>query len=168
MRYLIFPLIACMFLLGSCKVFKKAGKNEVVQENKNTDAKVVAGSDNANYFSDKSEAKTDAGNTATTPASSKVAVRSEQFSFDKDEDAAANGDKTYFVILGSYSKKENSEKAKSILVSQGFKPYTLVSETGNFRVCVNAFKLETQARQCVLKIRTDFPQYTDAWLLYKK
>ncbi|MDP4183748.1 MAG: SPOR domain-containing protein [Bacteroidota bacterium] len=170
MRLLILPLIACIFLFGSCKIFKKAGKNTTAQENVNSDAGVVAGSDNANYFSEnKNVSKVTKPAKATRPNSSeKVSVRSEQFSFDQEQDQAANANKKFFVILGSFSQKENSEKAKDILKSQGFKPYTLVSETGNFRICVDAFNVEAQARERVIKIRTDFPQYVDAWLLYKK
>ncbi len=63
---------------------------------------------------------------------------------------------------------ENANRYKQELIPQGFAPIVLHSETGYYRVCVNAYTDETAARQRVQQIRTDYPKYADTWLLIKK
>ena len=96
-----------------------------------------------------------------------VSMRSEKFTM-STEDQATYGSKSFFVIVGSFSSNENANRFKTELVKQGFKPITLHSETGYYRVCVDTFNEEAAARSRVQKIRTEFPKYNDSWLLIKK
>ncbi len=105
---------------------------------------------------------------ATRYESSKpVRSQSESFTFAQQEDASRYQGK-FFVIMGSFSSMDNANRYKQELIPQGFSPIVLHSETGYYRVCVNAFTDEAAARQRVQQIRTDYPKYADTWLLIKK
>lgn len=96
-----------------------------------------------------------------------VSVRSENFTL-SSEDQAAYGNKSFFVIVGSFSSNENAGKFKQDLTQQGFTPIILHSETGYYRVCVDSFNDEASARSRVQNIRTQYPKYADSWLLIRK
>jgi cell division protein FtsN len=97
-----------------------------------------------------------------------VRVQSETFSFAQQEDQANNANKSFFVIIGSFSSNENANRYKQELTPKGFSPIVLHSETGYYRVCVNSYNDEFEARKRVGQIRTDYPEYADTWLLIKK
>ncbi len=94
-----------------------------------------------------------------------IPVRSERFTFDRVDDHTNH---RYFVIVGSYSNPDNANRARTILVNQGFNPIILKSETGMNRVCVNSYANEYDARVRVAQIRSTFPEYHDAWLLIRQ
>ena len=96
-----------------------------------------------------------------------VAVRKEQVSFTSDEDKAANESNTFFVILGSFSYLDNAKNFREDLLREGFTPIILHSETGYYRVCVNSYQNEAEARARVAQIRRVNPKYSDVWLLIK-
>ncbi|MDD4191240.1 MAG: SPOR domain-containing protein [Mangrovibacterium sp.] len=100
-------------------------------------------------------------------SSKPVRSQSESFTFAQQDDAG-NYQGKFFVIVGSFSSMENANRYKQELIPQGFAPIVLHSETGYYRVCVNAYTDETAARQRVQQIRTDYPKYADTWLLIKK
>lgn len=105
---------------------------------------------------------------ATRYESSKpVRSQSESFTFAQQEDAG-NYQGKFFVIIGSFSSMDNANRYKQELTPLGFTPIVLRSETGYYRVCVNAYTDEASARQRVQQIRTDYPKYADTWLLIKK
>jgi cell division protein FtsN len=96
-----------------------------------------------------------------------VAMRKEQVTFTRQEDKDQNETNTYFVILGSFSNLNNAKNYRETLLNQGFTPIILHSETGYYRVCVNSYKVESDARLRVADIRQAYPQYSDVWLLIK-
>ena len=97
-----------------------------------------------------------------------IAIRKEQVSFTETADRVQNETNTYFVILGSFAQLGNAKNYREILLGEGFTPIILHSETGNYRVCVNSFKSELEARNRVTQIRQVFPKYADSWLLIKE
>ena len=102
--------------------------------------------------------------TAKTPVSSKE----ETVSAAKGE-ASDFGSKRFYVILGSFSIYDNAVKFKKQLMSQDFTPGILVNENGLYRVSVNSYDDENQARARISDIRKNYPeQYSDVWLLIKK
>ena len=108
----------------------------------------------------------------TSPVSSyqtgsPVRTQSENFSFAQQSDAH-NYQGNYFVIIGSFSSYENANRYKSELIPQGFNPVILQSESGYYRVCVNSFADESSARQRVYQIRSQYPKYSDTWMLIKR
>ena len=122
---------------------------------------------------------TEAGKVRENPTSDKmyetakkkekpVRIQSETFTFDKNEDKTKYESSTYFVIIGSFSSNDNANRYKQELIPQGFSPIVLHSETGYYRVCVNSFTNEAEARKRVYQIRSDYPQHGDTWLLIKK
>ncbi|MFW6257380.1 MAG: SPOR domain-containing protein [Prolixibacteraceae bacterium] len=97
-----------------------------------------------------------------------IATRKEQVSFTSEQDKSQNEVNTYFVILGSFNQLDNAKNYRETLTDQGFTPIILHSETGYYRVCVNSYKQEMDARGRISQIRQAFPQYSDVWLLIKE
>jgi cell division septation protein DedD len=167
MKRIILAAITLALLSSGCKVFKKskksqaAPKTETAAETKVFSVPAPKGV-RENPTSDTMYEPADA-----TATGKPVSARSEKFTM-SSEDQAAYGNKSFFIIVGSFSSNENANKFKQDLIKQNFKPIILHSETGNFRVCVDSFTDEAAARSRVQKIRTEFPQYADSWLLIKK
>ena len=105
--------------------------------------------------------------TTTKPQPSSVSSREEIVTAAKGE-ASDFGSKRFYVILGSFSIYDNAQKFKKQLMSQDFFPGILVNQNGLYRVSVNSYDDETQARTRISDIRQKFPQYSDVWLLIKK
>ena len=101
------------------------------------------------------------------PPSEPVAIRKEQVSFTTQEDKAQNETNNFFVILGSFSQLDNAKNYRETLLNKGFTPIVLHSETGYYRVCVNSYQNEGDARTRVAQIRQTYPEYSDVWLLIK-
>jgi cell division protein FtsN len=96
-----------------------------------------------------------------------VAMRREQVSFTRQEDKTQNETNNFFVILGSFGQLDNAKNYRETLLNKGFTPIILHSETGYYRVCVNSYQNETDARTRVAQIRQTYPEYSDVWLLIK-
>src|SRR5690554_1364808 len=102
------------------------------------------------------------------PASTEsVSMRKEQVSFTRQEDKALNESNNFFVILGSFGELNNARNYRETLLNKGFTPIILHSETGYYRVCVNSYQNEGEARNRVAQVRKSYPEYSDAWLLIK-
>ena len=97
-----------------------------------------------------------------------VSLRKESVTFTEAADKSENEANTYFVILGSFGQLDNAKTFREDLLNEGFSPIILHSETGYYRVCVNSYKSETDARSRVREIRQAFPKYADLWLLIKQ
>lgn len=169
MKKIMVAVLALGLLSSGCKVFQKLKKEkepatETVQDNAQTKVFSVPET--------KSEVRenptSDRMYEETAVPEKPVRVQSETFSFAQKEDQVKNENKSYFVIIGSFSSNENANRYKQELQPQGFNPIVLHSETGYYRVCVNSFTDEFEARKRVYQIRNDFPQYADTWLLIKK
>ncbi len=93
-----------------------------------------------------------------------ISVRKEAFTFTQAEDQNQN---SYFIIVGSFSSMENAKNFRQTLMSEGFTPIVVQSETGYYRVTVDSFTSEAPARTRLIQIRQSFPKYNDAWLLIK-
>jgi cell division protein FtsN len=96
-----------------------------------------------------------------------VAMRKEQVSFTRQEDKDQNETNNFFVILGSFSQLDNAKNYRETLLNKGFTPIILHSETGYYRVCVNSYQNEGDARTRVAQIRQTYPEHSDVWLLIK-
>lgn len=111
--------------------------------------------------------------TAKTPATSSVSAKEESVTAAKGE-ASDFGSKRFYVILGSFSIYDNALKFKKKLMGQDFTPGILVvtkksaDEKDLYRVSVNSYDDETQARTRISDIRQKYPDYSDVWLLIKK
>lgn len=110
---------------------------------------------------------TEAAKPATT-ADKSVSLRKESVTFTEAADKTKNEANTYFVILGSFGQLDNAKNFRETLLNEGFSPIILHSETGYYRVCVNSYKGEAEARSRVAEIRQAFPKYADLWLLIKQ
>jgi len=97
-----------------------------------------------------------------------ILVVEERFTFENQEDKASHDENTYFVIVGSFSYRENAERFLVTLQGQGFSPVILMSETGFHRVSVDSYDIEPPARSRIQQIRSSYPEYHDTWLLIRK
>ena len=104
----------------------------------------------------------------TSPEDKPISTKTEQVSFTQQEDRTGNESNTYFVIIGSFSQLDNAKNYRETLLDEGFTPIILHSETGYYRVCVNSYKNETEARTRIRELRQAFPKYSDVWLLIKE
>lgn len=102
-----------------------------------------------------------------TTVNEPVSMRKEQVTFTRQEDKLQNESNNFFVILGSFSELNNAKNYRESLLGKGFTPIILHSETGYYRVCVNSYQNEQEARSRVSQVRQSFPEYADAWLLIK-
>jgi cell division protein FtsN len=92
----------------------------------------------------------------------------ERFTFTNAEDKTMHDEKTYFVIMGSFRRKDNAERFKESLKVKGFNPVILLSENGLHRVSVDSYQREADARTRILNIRYEFREHEDTWLLVRK
>jgi cell division protein FtsN len=159
MKRVVFFSILILAVLISCKTSKKA---------QTADNKYQTTLDQGAPTKVFSVPETTSAKPATT-TDTPVTVRKEDISFVQQEDQAKNDVNSYFVIVGSFSNIDNAKKYRETLVSEGFTPIILQSNTsGYFRVCVNSYKNEAEARNRVQDIRKNFPKYYDSWLLIKQ
>lgn len=92
----------------------------------------------------------------------------ESFTFTNDDDKTMHDEQTYFVIMGSFRRKDNAERFKETLKVKGFNPVILLSENGLHRVSVDSYSKEADARARILNIRYEFQEHEDTWLLIRK
>ena len=157
MKRVLFFAFVVVLAFASCK------SKKVAQSSYNTDTTPRVFSVPGTTTSTSQPA---AVNAATTE--SPVSMRSEQISFMQQEDRIANESNSFFVILGSFSQLENARNFRETLIREGFTPIILHSETGNYRVCVNSYRGEQEARSRVAQIRQAYPRYSDVWLLIRR
>jgi cell division protein FtsN len=168
MKRIILAACTLALLSSGCKVFKKSKKSEAAPKTETAaETKVFSVPPPTTGVRENPTSDVMYETAENTATGKPVSARSEKFTM-SEEDQAAYGSKSFFVIVGSFSSNENANKFKQDLTKQNFKPIILHSETGNFRVCVDSFTDEAAARSRVQKIRTEFPKYADSWLLIKK
>ena len=168
MKRIILAALTLALLSSGCKVFKSSKKSKEAPKTETAaETKVFSVPAPKQDVRDNPTSDVMYETANNSGIGKPVSARSEKFTM-SEEDQAVYGNKTFFVIVGSFSNNDNANKFKKDLTAQGFKPIILHSETGNFRVCVDTFTEEAAARSRVQKIRTDFPKYADSWLLIKK
>lgn len=156
MKRIAFFTMLVVFTLTACKTTKK--QPEVKYTPTKTQPKVFSVPETTEPAKPEKPAESD--NT--------VSLRKESVTFTEAADKSENEANTYFVILGSFGKLDNAKTFREDLLNEGFSPIILHSETGYYRVCVNSYKKEMDARARVTEIRQAFPKYADLWLLIKQ
>lgn len=165
MNRIAFLILIVALAAGGCKSKKQLAQSQYTTD-PSTEPKVftVPGTEEKEEVAEKAEEK------AEEPPREKeepISMRKEQVSFTTQQDKTENESNTYFVILGSFSSLDNAKNYREDLLNQGFTPIILHSETGYYRVCVNSYQNEADARTRVAKIRRTYPKYSDVWLLIK-
>jgi len=151
-------LIGAIIVLSACKTVKQPAQSPYTTE-PTFQTKV---------FSVPTSAETEVKEEPKVAEEKPIAVRKEQVTFTQQEDKSNNEINSYFVILGSFSQLENARNYRGQLIDEGFTPIVLHSETGYYRVCVNSYQQESEARTRISQIRQAFPKYADVWLLMKE
>ena len=158
MKRITVILTALVFLFSACKTIKQPAQSEYTTDNTATKVFTVPGT----------EAKPADKPVQAVTDDKPIAVRTEQVSFTEQDDRSQNEGNTFFVIIGSFSQLENAKNYRTTLLNEGFTPIILHSETGYYRVCVNSYKNEREARSRIAQIRQSFEKYSDVWLLIKE
>ncbi len=159
MRKLTIIAIAVAFAFTACKTVKQPAQSEYTTDT-TTETKVFSVPD--------SGAEMETQNVEKIADEKPIAIRKEQVTFTEQEDRSSNENNTYFVIIGSFGQLDNAKNYRETLLDEGFTPIILHSETGYYRVCVDSFKSETDARSRVTNLSQAFPKYSDVWLLIKE
>lgn len=72
----------------------------------------------------------------------------------------------YCIILGSFSREQNAVDFRNRLLQLGFgESCILQNREGMNRVAALCYDQEVDARTELVKIRRQYPQFKDAWLL---
>lgn len=74
----------------------------------------------------------------------------------------------YYVIIGSFRVLDNARNYKTELKEKGFPAVILENEDGLYRISVGAYNEEVPARNHIARIRSQYDQYNDVWLLIRK
>ena len=157
-KIVLIPVIVA-FVFTACKTTKQPAQSQYTSDPA-TETKV--------FSVPAAGTETETQNVEKVAEEKPIAMRKEQVTFTKQEDRNGNENNTYFVIIGSFGQLDNAKNYRETLLNEGFTPIILHSETGYYRVCVDSFKNETEARSRVSKLRQAFPKYSDVWLLIKE
>ena len=76
--------------------------------------------------------------------------------------------KRYNVIVGSFSNVDNAVKLQAKLNGLGYHSIIMKNDAGMSRVSIAGFDEEEAAREELLKVREQYPEFADAWLLISK
>ncbi len=76
--------------------------------------------------------------------------------------------KRYNVIVGSFSNVDNAVKLQAKLNGMGYHSIIMKNDAGMSRVSIAGFDEEASAREELLKVREQYPEFADAWLLISK
>jgi cell division protein FtsN len=158
MNRIFFYAFVMVMAFSACKTTKKAAQSPYTTD-PTTQPKV---------FSVPTGNEAVTSETTKTVSDSPIAVRKEQISFTQQDDKSQNETNSFFIIIGSFSQLDNAKNYRETLLSEGFTPIILHSETGFYRVCINSYKNEQEARSRIAQVRQAFPKYSDVWLLVKE
>lgn len=75
-----------------------------------------------------------------------------------------SGSKAFYVIIGSYNKKEDANAAVDSYHQMGYPHAVIVEEQGKIRVAIDSFKEEASAQAAIAKYRDKFQ---GAWVFSK-
>lgn len=110
--------------------------------------------------------------TVTTPTyqsnnypSSTVGIREEKFEI---VETTNQGDMNYYIIVGSFKSYDNATRFKTSLMNDGYYPSILKNESGLFRVSIESYIGESDARAKMANIRQNQSKFGDSWLLIQK
>ena len=71
----------------------------------------------------------------------------------------------FFVIIGSFRNRDNAIRYQKIIKDKGFSSVLLRSDLGFYRVSVKATDDISIARTEIMRIRNQYPEHSDTWLL---
>lgn len=75
----------------------------------------------------------------------------------------------YSVIVGSFLMKSNAVKLRNSLIEMGYDKSSIMKNSeGMFRVSISSFSNERDARNEVMRVKENFSQFKDAWLLLSR
>jgi cell division protein FtsN len=166
MNRIVFLVIIVALAVGGCKSKKQLAQSQYTTDPTNQ-PKVFTVPGTSTEETTRQEPKQEVKEEPVQAKEEPIAMRKEQVSFTSQADKTENESNTYFVILGSFSQLNNAKNYREDLLNQGFTPIILHSETGYYRVCVDSYQNELDARTRVAQIRRTYPKYSDVWLLIK-
>lgn len=76
--------------------------------------------------------------------------------------------KRFNVIVGSFANETNAVNLRNKLNGMGYTSIIMQNESGMNRVSIAGFDEEAPARAELLRVREQYPEFSDAWLLISK
>ena len=73
--------------------------------------------------------------------------------------------KQYSVVIGSFINRTNAESLKNKMQAKGYSPVVAQNEKGMYRVIVATFDTQAEATAHRNSIKSQYPEFYDAWLL---
>ena len=109
-------------------------------------------------------------------ASSTVKEVAEDTTYRTEKVVVASGNegalKSFSVVCGSFSTKENADKVRASLLDEGYSAIVVQNpETGMYRVVCASFDTKEEAAASRVKFKAAHPNNSDfqkSWLLYNK
>ena len=96
-------------------------------------------------------------------------VRQDESISARSETVRLQGDgvlKKYSIIVGSFQSSTNAKNLQTKLISQGYNSTILMNtERQMYRVSINSFDYEADARSEARRVKSVFPDFYDAWIL---
>ena len=96
-------------------------------------------------------------------------VRQDESVSSRSENVRLQGEgvlKKYSIIVGSFQNSTNAKNLQTRLISQGYNSTILMNtERQMYRVSINSFDYEADARNEARRIKSIFPDFSDAWIL---
>ena len=158
--------VCAVFMMSSCKskesAYKKAYEKAKAQQT------ATASTTTTTPVQQVTTTQTTVTPVATTPVAdySNVTVRNENVSFVEGSPL-----KQYGVVVSSPTIKSNAVALMQELASKGYNSCVAQAQVnGNthYRVVVCSFDTKAEAAQAREQVKSKFPKFSDAWLLYKK
>lgn len=142
------------------ELFKKDNQQIAVPEQ--TDSPSEASTkDNAKDES-KSETTEDSSEESAEPA--EVTGQSESQQQTADQQTSVSGEKKYYLVAGSFKKKENAQKFREKLIDQGYNAEMIGERDGMHAVSYASFRNKSEAQSELRRLKEEKGLTT--WLLY--
>jgi hypothetical protein len=82
------------------------------------------------------------------------------------KDEGVNLDDKYFVIVNSYTIPEIAREKSKEWGKKGFKPHVIMRNMdGYYRLAIKSFNDYSDAMAAALKLRKEYPEFKDAWVM---
>ena len=154
--FIVAVAICSVFAVSSCKSSKENAYQKVYEEGRQME-----------QAEENAEIAPVASSTKNVEQAADTSYRTEKVVLASGKEGAL---KDFSVVCGSFSSKENAEKLRASLVTEGYNAIVAQNpETGMYRVICASFDTKEEAAVSRAQFKADHPQNGDfqkAWLLY--
>jgi cell division protein FtsN len=160
MKLLVYAIACSLLLTTSCATLNKKTNSQAAQ---NSESNIPGTNSKKTTVQVTTQAPkpTQAPKTTLAPATPIREVKEKLVT----ENERTNDTKKYFGIVGSFSNFNNALKQQMKINAKGFTSEILKNYSGLYRISVKATDNIDEARTEIRRIRAQYPEYSDAWML---